>query len=453
MKACTMHTMFRRRFGVSLLLSAGAAGALASTWSCSSSDSSASTDGTDGGGGGALDGGPGNGGDGATTPADCSRTLRLDARFAASNLASDQSTSEPKTLAVALPGGGVLVGSGGALAKLGADGQNDATFVPDQLFFDPDHPRTLQAATVDATGRVLVVFTEPSTTSTPPIRLARLGANGALDTTYGQGGTTTLPLSPDAGVVNDPGPSAIFADAAGALVTVRLSGVTRVYRVDANGALAASYGNSTSALEVPGNTIGLAPRADGHAMLGLALPSVSRAVVISLDPNGLPEPSFAGDGGLAPEFLGSGGRLLGLSSGDALLRGSSIAKRLRPDGTFDLGFGTLGELTLDSNDGGDSSSVLQLAPRGDGSFVAFGKATASSGAAQPFIARYDASGHACGSALSIGAPAASGTTNFYAADSTAVAYGADGTIYLVQPAYDDAGAVRSVAALAYREAD
>jgi hypothetical protein len=450
MKACTMHTMLTRPFRVAFLVSAAAAGTLASTWSCSSSD--AASAGSADGGGGAIEGGGGNGLDGATKPADCARALQPDPRFGSASRLTSDLRSESKPLAVALPGGGVLVGIGSALAKLRPDGQADATFVPDQVFFDPDRPRNIQAATVDATGRVLVVFSEPSNTVTPPIRVARLGANGALDATYGQGGTTALPPSPDAGFTSSSGPVSVVADAAGVLVTVGFGGVTRVYRVDANGALAAAYGNAGTALEVPGNAIGLAPRSDGHAMFGLALPSVSRAIVISIDGKGLPDPTFAGDGGLAPDFVGSDGRLIGLSSGDALLRGSSLAKRLRPDGTFDLGFGVLGGLTLGFTDGGDSSSVLQLAPRGYGSFVAFGKSTDSSGAALPFVARYDANGHACGSAVSIGARVASNATGFYGPEATAVAYGADGTIYLVQPVYDDAGSVESVQVLAYREA-
>lgn len=444
MKACRMHTM--RRTVLALAVSAAVAGAFASTWSCSSSDPAGATSGSSGSG----DGGSTGDGGGVTRPADCARTLAADPRFGARTTLASDARSESRTLAVPLPDGGVLVGIGGALAIFGADGRMNPAFVSDPLFFDPDRPRTLGAATVDAGGRVLIVFSDDSKNTTPPVRIARLTATGGLDPAYGQGGMTLLPFDADAGVVSL-GASGVVADAAGAFVYVAFGRITRVYRVDANGALAASYGNAGSALEVPGSGIGIAPRGDGHAMFGLSLPSVSRAVVVSLNPSGLPEPTFAGDGGLAPSFFDSSGRLVALRSGDALVRGSSLAKRLHPDGTFDIGFGVIGELALSSSDGGAESSVLALAPRGDGSFAAFGKTELPSGETSRFVMRYDANGHACGAGVAIGEPVPRSVAGFSPPEATAVAYAEDGVVYLVEPVYDDAGEARSVQVLAYRE--
>jgi uncharacterized delta-60 repeat protein len=185
------------------------------------------------------------------------------------------------------------------------------------------------------------------------IQVARLSANGKLDTTFGTGGIVAVDFGGDdfgAALARQADGRILVAgrsSAAGAVVArLRATGVLDP-DFGSGGRVTLPGGGSASAVLVqPDRKIVVAGNASGSAMM----------TVTRLLPNGAPDPSFDGDGTATIDF----GSLADLAAGAALQPdgrivvagykqdGEDVAvARLNVDGSPDATFGTAGKVTID----------------------------------------------------------------------------------------------------------
>ncbi len=229
---------------------------------------------------------------------------------------------------------------------------------------------------------------------------------GSLDNTFGTAGVAVLDLGAEVSVSK----MAVQADGkivvAGRKGTAGTNADVLVARLGATGALDATFGTGgTRVVDLGSNSdfgSGLAVLANGKIVVG-AVPGLCQAALVQLDSAGALDGSFAIGGvfNLAP---GSGGVamcafalavqpvdgkiLLGGVIGGANGGDFSLA-RFTPAGALDAGFGTGG---LVSTDFGQNDQIFALALQADGKIVAGGSSQAPSSPYTPTavaVARYD----------------------------------------------------------------
>jgi uncharacterized delta-60 repeat protein len=157
----------------------------------------------------------------------------------------------PGSAAGAFGPGGTLVASDGAhLARYLADGSLDPTFASGGVasWGDPGDAglgRTVRAIVLDATGRIVVAGTHAEG-GVSYADVARFDSRGAVDATFGAGGTTTV-------ATNAPVGAAVLAS--GLIVVWTEHG--QLLRLDDHGAIDTAFGYSGIAeLEVLGTVLG-----------------------------------------------------------------------------------------------------------------------------------------------------------------------------------------------------
>lgn len=224
---------------------------------------------------------------------------------------------------------------------------------------------------------------------------------GSLDSTFGTAGVAVLDLGAEVSVRK----MAVQADGkivvAGRKGTAGTDADVLVARLGATGALDATFGaGGTRVVDLGSNSdfgFGLAVLTNGKIVVG-AVPGLCQAALVQLDSAGALDGSFATGGvfNLAP---GSGGVamcafalavqpvdgkiLLGGASGDFSLA------RFTPAGALDAGFGTGGVVTTDF---GQNDQIFALALQADGKIVAGGSSQAPSSPYTPTAvaaARYE----------------------------------------------------------------
>jgi uncharacterized delta-60 repeat protein len=269
----------------------------------------------------------------------------------------------------------VLVGDSDfrvAVARLNPNGSLDTTFSGDgKRTFSWGPISRATAVVVMPNGKLLLAgFSGPETGN---IQVARLSANGALDTTFGLGGIAKSDFGGDDFghamarqangrilVAGRSAPTFPTDPALGAVVT-RLRSIGELdpdFAGDGRLTLPGSSNARAVLVQPQDGKIVVAGTADGSQMM-----TVSR-----LMRNGSPDPTFDGDGTATIGFaavLTTGAALQ--PDGKIVVAGSSsgdfAVARLNRDGSPDAGFGTAGRATVDFG-GPTFANAVALQPNG-----------------------------------------------------------------------------------------
>jgi hypothetical protein len=396
----------------------------------------------------------GDGGPLPPAPLDCTTPLAITSTFGTAGVVRlpasftdlTESTVTPQLFPQA--DGSVVVGVGKAIALLRPDGVVDQRFQPDYVFADPDHEREVVAVTVDADGALIALWKrDGETPSSPPVfELGRLAATGKLDPAFGNGGITALPdVAGDGGAISTTATHLTFGADGAIYVWGTAAGPsagsgptsTFVTKLDGDGHAVTEYGNGPNGIDFPlSSPYGIAPRADGHALLGVfvGISSAKKSLLFSVDSKGAFDPSFGADGGVEMDFAKSRAELYPLTSGDTLARGDYEVRKMHPTGQLDPAFGGDGGVAIDYAE--------RIATRSDGTFAILGAPEGSS--TYTALARFDASGKACGAPLTLSDPDLSTSTP------SEVAFGPTGAIFVARWDRDDGGNERGLRIAAFR---
>ena len=239
-----------------------------------------------------------------------------------------------------------------AVARLNPNGSLDTTFSGDgKRIFSWGALSRATAVLVLPNGKILLAgFSGPEGGN---IQVARLNANGALDTTFGTGGKAPVDFGGDdfglamARQANGRILVAGRSSAGGAVVARLRANGTLDPDFDGDGRVTLPGGGSASAVLVqPDRKIVVAGNANGSAMM----------TVTRLKPNGSPDTAFDGDGTATIDF----GSLADLAN-DAVLQADGrivvagytqadedvAVARVNADGSPDATFGGAGKATVD----------------------------------------------------------------------------------------------------------
>jgi uncharacterized delta-60 repeat protein len=239
-----------------------------------------------------------------------------------------------------------------AVARLNANGSLDTTFDGDgKKIFSWGALSRASAVVVAPNGKILLAgFSGPEGGN---IQVARLNANGKLDTTFGTGGKAPVDFGGD-----DFG-EAMARQANGRILVVGRSSASGavVARLRATGTLDPDFdgdgrvtlpggGSASAVLVAPGGKIVVAGNASGSATM----------TVTRLNPSGSPDTTFDGDGTATIDF----GSLADVAAGAVLQPDGKIVvagytqsaedvavARLNANGSPDTTFGAAGKATVD----------------------------------------------------------------------------------------------------------
>ena len=295
--------------------------------------------------------------------------------------------------AIALPDGATLVVSGAGFApttlsitRVGADGRPDATFGTAGVA-TVTVPVFVQQALRQPDGKLLLVGTTgPGGLSGPPaMKVARLNADGTLDTAFGAGGTATTAVGIGCGACTTaalaPDGSIVVTGATGAYPTnptpttvpdVRWA----ITRLTPGGATDTTFGNGGVAtianLKASGFNVAVLP--DGRIVTeGQTAGTESQIMLARLTSSGAMDPSFGGGAAVAAPFA-SGFAWLVRGDGSVVVAGQKtgqpvppftsgheLVAAFTPAGLPDAAFGAGGAVDL-----GKAIDVQQILPRAGG---------------------------------------------------------------------------------------
>ena len=294
------------------------------------------------------------------------------------------------------PNGRVVVAGGGAaadsfcVARLRTNGRLDTTFGSDGkrvIDFGGDVESAYGAA-LQPDGKIVLAGD-----SDLRVAVARLNHNGSLDTTFSGDGKKIFSwgaLSRASAVLVVPNGKILLAGFSGPE-----GGDIQVARLNANGALDTTFGTGGKApVDLGGDDFGLAMARQANGRILVAgRSSAGGAVVARLRTNGTLDPDFDGDGRVM--LPGGGGARAVLVQPDRQIvvagnaNGSEMmtVTRLKPNGLLDTTFDSDGTATIDFGSLADlaNDAVLQL----DGKIVVAGYTQADEDVA---VARINANG-------------------------------------------------------------
>ena len=249
-------------------------------------------------------------------------------------------------------GGKVLVGgvsrSGGtgpsdpsrlafSLVRLNADGSPDTSFGSGGRG-SIDLGQNASSGTVfdvveQSDGKVVLTGLVRNGTATGTVTLARFGADGAPDTTYGNGGLATLPFKPSQTLIRSVRAGSDLAVAF--CEQTRVGANPTVVKVDAAGSVDAAFTPARATFGCGrGHDVGLALQPDGKLVLGSGSIDLAR-----FDADGSPDSSF-GAGGESTTSGGSDTLGVGVQSDGGIVAGGGTfgVARFEPHGALDPGF-------------------------------------------------------------------------------------------------------------------
>ena len=267
------------------------------------------------------------------------------------------------------------------LARLNTTGTLDATFIQSGTGFDG----FVEAITVQPDGRIVVGGSFTNYNSNLRVALARLNANGTLDTSF------VLPGSGIVGTVGD-----IIAQPDGRLLISgylqTLNNVSRgsIIRLNADGSLDTSFASTNGV--VSSTVLEMVRQPDGKivAVAGFTSSSGGTVGMGRLNANGTRDATFA------PTGFGFSGGVYGLAlqpdgrivAGGTFTSYNGIVRnrlgRLNANGTLDTSFAAAGT--------GLNSDVYDVALQPDGKVIAVGAFTTFDGIAHSGIVRVNADG-------------------------------------------------------------
>ena len=260
------------------------------------------------------------------------------------------------------------------IVRLNADGSTDTTFVPG---FGADS--TVNGVALTPDGKVVIGGDFLSFNGLTRYRIARLNADGSLDSTFlpnlgTDGSVQAVAVQPDGKVL-----------VAGGFSSVNGVARSRVARFNVDGSLDTSFDPGTGA---NGYCLGLALQPDGKVLLGgyfSAVNGVTRHRIARLNSDGSVDTAFTpgtlDNGYINGISLAPGGKIL-VAGG--LYVGSNVrVLRLNADGSLDTGF----------NAGlGINSDVMSAIAQADGKVLIGGYFTTVNGLSRNGVARLNADG-------------------------------------------------------------
>ncbi len=300
-----------------------------------------------------------------------------------------------------LPDGKTLIGGGfssyngnGAasdgIARLNANGTLDTTFNPGGLGVNG----TVYAIAVQPDGKILIggQFTHYNGDSAASDGVARLNASGTLDTTFNYGGAGAdltvfaMALQADGKVI-----------IGGSFTNYNGGAAIRIARLNTNGTLDATFNPGGAGAD--GLVLAIALQADGKAIIGGAFTSyngnaAASDYVMRLNTNGTRDTSFNSGGAGANFFVLAlavqpGGKIIIGGAFDSY-NGDGAASdkiaRLNTNGKLDT--------TFNPGGGGADLAVNAVALQADGRLLLGGQLTSynSDGAASDYVIRLNANG-------------------------------------------------------------
>ena len=282
------------------------------------------------------------------------------------------------------PNGRIVVAGGGSasdafcVARLQRNGLLDKTFRSTgkrTVSFGGGHEGAYAAA-LQPDGKVVLAGDAELR-----VAIARLNANGSLDTSFSGDGKTLISWGPVGRAM------AVLVLPNGKLLVGGFSGPEggnmEVARLNPGGALDTTFGTAGRAsIDFGGTEFGLAMarQADGRILVaGRASPG--GAIVARLRANGAPDPDFDGDGRVTLSSEGTATAVLVqqdrkvVVAGNITGFGAMTVTRLLPNGAIDAAFGAGGTATIDIGITDDlaNDAVLQA----DGKIVVAGYTQAS----------------------------------------------------------------------------
>ena len=278
--------------------------------------------------------------------------------------------------------GGLFPSVGGVtrnnIARLNADGTLDSTFNP-----GTGASGTVQSLAVQADGKILVGGNFATFNGTASARLARLNADGSFDTTFTVG----------TGAASDVNAIVPLSDGkiliGGAFVTYNgTTGVNRFARLNANGTLDTTFTTGTSS---NGTVRSIVLQPDNKILIGGAFTTynaVARNRIARVNADGTLDTTFnVGTGAsntVASVALQTDGKVLigGLFVTYNTVTRNRIA-RLNTDGTLDTAF---------DSGAGANSDVNQIIPLSNGKTLIAGNFTLIGGLPRNRVARLNANG-------------------------------------------------------------
>jgi uncharacterized delta-60 repeat protein len=304
----------------------------------------------------------------------------LDPSFSASGLRVINFGGTDAAHAVLVQSDGRIVLAGGGapassfcVARLRANGAPDTTFGPGGkrvIDFGGDDEVAYGAA-LQPDGKIVLAGH-----SDLRVALARLNPNGSLDKTFSVDGKMTFswgPISVARAVLVQPNGKILVAGYSGPE-----GGNVQVARLNANGRLDTTFGTGGKvSIDFGGDDFGLAMARQANGRIVVAgTSSAAGAVVARLRASGTLDPDFDGDGrvtlpggGIAHAVLVQpDGRIVvaGNASGNAMMS----VTRLRANGSLDTTFGAGGVVTIDFGSLADLANDAVLQP--DGKIVVAG---------------------------------------------------------------------------------
>ena len=294
------------------------------------------------------------------------------------------------------PNGRIVVAGGGAaassfcVARLRTNGTLDTTFGSRGkrvIDFGGDDETAFGAA-LQPDGKIVLAGD-----SDLRVAVARLNPNGSLDTTFSGDGKLIFSwgaLSRAQAVLVLPNGKILLAGFSGPE-----GGNIQVARLKANGALDTTFGTGGKApVDFGGDDFGLAMARQANGRILVAgRSSVGGAVVARLRPNGTLDPDFDGDGrvtlpggGIARAVLVQPDRKI-VVAGNASGSQTMTVTRLQPNGSLDTTFDGDGTATIDFGPTSDLANAAVLQP--DGKIVVAGYTQADEDVA---VARLNADG-------------------------------------------------------------
>ena len=269
-----------------------------------------------------------------------------------------------------------------SLARLNADGSLDTSFGDNgTALLPPDIvPTEGDGVAVQPDGKYLIASPHAADHSTV---VTRLNPDGTLDTSFGERGTVTVPASGSGGtsrlVVQDDGTILVGAAQRGELTLTRL---------EADGSLDPTFhGDGAVSISTPGTSVayGFALQEDGKVLV----PGNGAAgmVVTRLNADGTLDTRFGTDGTGSFDPQGIPRAVVVQTDGKILIASSTDENypdmdfkviRLNPDGTLDAGFANAGVASIDIAGDYDHAGALTLL--GDGSILVGGQSVYQGGA-------------------------------------------------------------------------
>jgi uncharacterized delta-60 repeat protein len=264
----------------------------------------------------------------------------------------------------------------GMVIRLDANGSTDDGFGQGGVVLDSGGGERVYALALQPDGKILVAG-EAYSASSGDVVVYRLSPSGALDAGFGQGGTLRI----DSGTAESAYTLAVQPDGK-ILVAGYVSDSENqdavVYRLDANGTLDSTFGQSGRRRIDDGGdeaAVALALQPDGRILAAgqTVVNGAGDAVVYRLDAHGALDPTF-GQGGTRDIDEGGNnvayavalqpdGKILVAGGADGNGNIDATVHRLNGDGSRDQGFGRDGVLRIDDG-GGEVADAIVVQPDG-----------------------------------------------------------------------------------------